>query len=191
MRVNEIFYSIQGEGAQVGTPMVFLRLAGCDLSCPYCDTEFDSFREMDIEEILNAINIYPTQWVIWTGGEPLLQLTAASIEATRLAGYKQALETNGAHPVPAPMDWVTVSPKVAGHTIKLNHPRGVNELRYPWHSGKQGVPVPPVPAESLFLSPINSGERVSRANFIHCVELCKANPPWRISCQMQKVWREL
>ena len=95
MKVNEIFYSLQGEGYHAGMPMVFLRFSGCNLRCPFCDTLHQSGTEMSEEEILQAIAAYPSQWVVATGGEPALQLTASLVDKLHAAGYRLAVETNG------------------------------------------------------------------------------------------------
>lgn len=188
MKINEIFYSIQGEGANVGIPMVFVRLSGCNLSCIYCDTEFESGSEMTTDQILKEIENYPCQWILWTGGEPMQQLTAEIVEKFSAAGYKQAIETNGSRPIPFELDWVTVSPKVAEHVLASNFPQGVDELRYPWHAQKRSLPSPKVSATHLFLSPINDGDALNRENLAACISTVKACPQFRLSCQMQKTW---
>lgn len=92
MRINEIFYSLQGEGHYAGTPAVFVRFSGCNLKCPFCDTDFHSFRELSIPEILREISVYPARRVILTGGEPTLQLTAPFMNALHEAGYTIHIE---------------------------------------------------------------------------------------------------
>lgn len=99
MKVSEIFYSLQGEGFRAGHPSIFIRLADCNLACGFCDTEFNSGREFTDEELLKEISKHPGKWIVWTGGEPLLQLKAETVELFRAAGYKQALETNGSQPI--------------------------------------------------------------------------------------------
>ena len=79
-RINDIFYSLQGEGHNTGRAAVFIRFAGCNLRCPFCDTEFDTYREMDDEQILAAISPYPARFVVLTGGEPTLQVDEAFVE---------------------------------------------------------------------------------------------------------------
>lgn len=115
MRINEIFYSLQGEGRYAGTPAVFVRFAGCNLRCGFCDTAHESYTEYSPAEILaEVMRLAPEcRTVIFTGGEPSLQLTA---ELTRLfgeAGYSRHIETNGTHPLPDGLDWITCSPKGA------------------------------------------------------------------------------
>lgn len=75
LKVNEVFYSLQGEGARAGEASIFVRLSDCDLTCGFCDTEFKSGKELSFEELLAALRLYPCSWIVWTGGEPALQLT--------------------------------------------------------------------------------------------------------------------
>lgn len=111
-KINEIFYSLQGEGAHTGTPSVFVRFSGCNLKCPFCDTRHEDGREMTDGEIIDEINEYPAQWIILTGGEPALHIDGAFIRRLKkTTGKKVAIETNGTVRLPAGIDWVTVSPK--------------------------------------------------------------------------------
>ena len=191
MKINEIFYSLQGEGARVGQPTVFIRLTGCDLSCGFCDTEFASGKEITTDELLARVKQYPAKWITWTGGEPMLQLNEGVVSAFRDAGYLQSIETNGGHPVPFDLDWVVVSPKVAEHVVKRNFPDGVDELRYAWHAGKMSVPQPGAHAVHKFLSPVCDGNSINATNLKHCIELCKSNPEWKLSVQQHKIWNIL
>ena len=106
-KINEIFYSLQGEGFYTGTPSVFVRFSGCNLSCPFCDTDHNQGVMMTADEIAAAVNAFPASHVVLTGGEPSLfvddELTAA------LQGHFIAMETNGTHPVAAGVDWITMS----------------------------------------------------------------------------------
>ena len=126
-RVNDIFYSLQGEGHNTGRAAVFIRFAGCNLRCPFCDTEFDSYREMSDEEILTVVSDFRLQTtdcrpqttdyrllVVLTGGEPTLQVDAAFVDLLHEHGYEVAMESNGTRPAPRNLDWLTVSPKVLG-----------------------------------------------------------------------------
>ena len=97
LQINEIFYSIEGEGLRVGQPTTFVRLARCNLRCHFCDTEFDRFTEMDLDEIAAEVAHHPAQWVCFTGGEPLSQHLAGLADNLKTAGYKLHIETNGVH----------------------------------------------------------------------------------------------
>jgi organic radical activating enzyme len=187
LRVNEIFYSIQGEGARAGEPSIFIRLAGCDLACSFCDTEFESGKEISLVDLLNEIAPLPCKWIVWTGGEPMLQITYEIVEYFHAAGYKQAIESNGNHPIPETIDWRVVSPKVAEHVVKRHNPKGVDELRYVRHAGHQSVPAPAIKAKVYYLSPIFNGNTPDVANIKHCMNLALANPQWRLSLQIHKL----
>ena len=125
-KINEIFYSLQGEGAFTGTPMAFVRLSGCNRKCSFCDTDFDSFRLMTVAEIVKAVESFPTRYVVLTGGEPLLQVDDELVRALHDANFRIHVETNGTLPVPPGIDWVTCSPKDLTPSIQ---PRSVNEVK--------------------------------------------------------------
>ena len=115
MTVNEIFYSLQGEGRFAGTPATFVRFSGCNLRCDFCDTDHQSGRKMTEDEIVGCVGKFPSEHVILTGGEPALQLTAPLLGQLKRAGKIIHIETNGtvrlADDVAAHIDWITVSPK--------------------------------------------------------------------------------
>lgn len=190
LKVNEVFYSIQGEGARAGEPSVFVRLSGCDLACSFCDTEFASGKEMTPEDLLiylQAAEQRLCHWIVWTGGEPMLQLTDEIISFFHTYGYRQAIESNGNHKIPRSLDWIVVSPKVAEHVLKRNFPQGVDELRYVRHAGHMNAPEPAISAKHYYLSPIFNGNTPDRENIKHCLKLCLANPKWKLSLQLHKL----
>ena len=113
MKVNEIFYSLQGEGYHAGTAAVFVRLSGCNLQCPFCDTQHESGSEMTEDEIVAEVAKYPARLVVVTGGEPSLQLTRGFVNALHDVDKMVAVETNGTHRLPGNVDWITLSPKDA------------------------------------------------------------------------------
>lgn len=111
-KINEIFYSLQGEGHHTGYPSVFIRFSGCNLQCPFCDTRHNEGTPMNDTDIIRAINLYKADWVVLTGGEPSLWIDEDFISLIKHAtGKKIAIETNGTNPLPKGIDWVTVSPK--------------------------------------------------------------------------------
>lgn len=111
-KINEIFYSLQGEGHHTGYPSVFIRFSGCNLHCPFCDTRHNEGVTMSDTDIIRAINLYKADWVVLTGGEPSLWIDADFIRLIKHATGKQiAIETNGTRELPDGIDWVTVSPK--------------------------------------------------------------------------------
>lgn len=198
LKVSEIFYSLQGEGARMGTPTIFIRLQGCKakFACAKlgikCDTEFESGREMQISDIENWIenNAPNCKEITWTGGEPTDQLTEQIVSYFKEKGFFQAIETSGLNPAPNGLDFICVSPKVAEHIVKKNFPNGVSELRYVRHKG-QGIPQPLLKAEHYWISPHSDGFTINNENLKHCIELCVANPQWKLSLQNHKIWNIL
>jgi 7-carboxy-7-deazaguanine synthase len=190
--VNEIFYSLQGEGVRAGEPSLFLRLAKCNLACTVgthgfdCDTEFESGRRMTLPEIVEELRQLSAtcEWIVLTGGEPALQVDAEMIGALHAAGYKLAIETNGSVELPAGLDWITVSPKVAEHAIRQ---RQAHEVKYVRGWG-QAIPETVVAAEHYLISPAFAGDRLDPRTLDWCIRLCKDNPPWRLSVQQHKGW---
>ena len=198
LKVSEIFYSLQGEGARAGTPTVFVRLQGCSAkfacyaSGVVCDTEFESGKQYSVAELESEIRSLSKDCkeITWTGGEPADQLTDEIISHFKNAGYYQAIETSGLKPVPSGIDFVCVSPKVAEHVVKKNFPNGVTELRYVRHKGQQ-IPQPDIAAQHLWISPHSDGFTINAENLKHCIELCKQNPSWKLSVQQHKIWNIL
>lgn len=120
-KINEIFYSLQGEGHHTGYPSVFIRFSGCNLKCPFCDTAHDEGVVMSDTDIIRAVNLYKAEWVVLTGGEPSLWIDKDFVRLLKQAtGKKVAIETNGTHEVPEGIDWVTVSPKTGIEGMKGN-----------------------------------------------------------------------
>lgn len=196
LRVSEIFYSLQGEGARAGSANIFIRLQGCKTknACYAagirCDTEFESGSEMNLEDILKTISKYHCNQIIWTGGEPAEQLNVGVVGYFKERGYWQAIETSGLFPVAPKIDWISLSPKVAEHVIEKNFPDGVDELRYVRHAG-QSIPQPSIKADHYFVSPHSDGFEINSENLKYCIELCKQNPQWRLSIQQHKLWKVL
>lgn len=198
LKISEIFYSLQGEGARVGTPTIFIRTSGCKAknACYQmgivCDTEFESGREMTLNEINEWIelNANGCKEITWTGGEPLDQLTDDITRYFKDKGYFQAIETSGLKPPVKHLNFVCVSPKVAEHVVARNFPDGVNELRYVRHSG-QFIPAPSIQAAHYWISPHSDGKSINIENLRHCIQLCQENPKWKLSVQTHKLWNIL
>jgi organic radical activating enzyme len=131
-KINEVFYTLQGEGAHSGIPAVFVRFSGCNLRCPWCDTEFSEFTEMSADEIVReALSIYDIpnerrKMLVLTGGEPSLQVDTPLIDALHAAGFYICIETNGTHPLPDGIDWITCSPKM----VYQSEGRSISETVY-------------------------------------------------------------
>ena len=199
--VNEMFFSLQGEGARAGTSNVFVRFTGCNMRCDVkagkrspggfaCDTEFESGRAMSGREIVSyALRLAPKgkAGVIFTGGEPALQLDRPLVEAFRDAGFHPlCIETNGTVDVsPLGLDWISLSPKVAEHAVRV---KDCSEIRYVRGYG-QGIPRPSATAGKKYISPAFSGDSVDRATLKWCIDLVKKNPGWALSMQQHKAWK--
>lgn len=198
LRVNEIFYSLQGEGVRTGTPNVFVRFSGCNLECTLeagprspggfdCDTEFVSGRNLTLKQLLEemADAAPPPGWCVLTGGEPGLQIDDALVGALHAHGWKVAVETNGTIVLPDAIDWITVSPKVAEHKVQQLQ---AHEVKYVRGYG-QKIPKPRCRAEHKLISPAFIGNEIDQHALAWCIQLVKENPTWRLSTQQHKAWK--
>ncbi len=202
--VKETYYTLQGEGAQTGRAAVFCRFTGCNLwsgreadrataACSFCDTDFvgtdgpGGGRFADADALADHI---AAQWpgggrpyVVFTGGEPTLQLDAALVAACHTRGFEVAIETNGTRAVPAGVDWICVSPKPGpalvqrtGQELKLVYPQGA-------------FPDPAVFTHLAFdhfcLQPLDDAQQAEHV--AAAVAYCQAHPTWRLSVQTHKV----
>lgn len=185
MRINEIFYSLQGEGRYAGTPAVFVRFAGCNLRCSFCDTEFESYTEMTEEEIVAEVMRYPALHVILTGGEPTLQLTQSFLEKLHDNGRMTHIETNGTHPLPeGPIHWITCSPKYA----KLGIQR-IDELKvvYEGQDMTKYDNITPAP-QVCSLQPCDTGDAIRNKEILQqTIDYCLHHPKWNLSLQTHKI----
>ena len=171
-KVNEIFCSLQGEGYWTGTPMVFVRLSGCNLQCPFCDTSHQEGWPMQAEEIVASVRSFggAATRVCLTGGEPLLQADGQLTDALHAAGYKLHLETNGTCAVPEGIDWVTVSPKAGVAGLKGNAAVVLQKA-----------------AKNMLYAMVNSAAPDGRSNAAETVAYVLAHPQWRLSLQTHKL----
>ena len=200
-KVNEIFYSLQGEGRNTGRAAVFIRFAGCNLRCSFCDTEFDSYREMSAEEIVDAISVWPSRFVVLTGGEPTLQVDDAFVDLLHQHGYEVAMESNGTRPAPRNLDWLTVSPKdwwkASGgwwteHRSRINEVKIVFDEDTPARLSSTHNPQLIIqnskPITLYFLQPCDTGDAERNVRILHlCIEYIKQHPQWRLSLQTHKL----
>lgn len=195
LKVSEIFYSLQGEGARAGSANIFVRLQGCKAkdacyaSGIRCDTEFESGEETSLDHIVWFADQNKCKNIIWTGGEPANQLTCEIVGFFKEKGFYQAIETSGLYPVPDNLDWISVSPKCAEHVLAKNFKK-VNELRYVRHCG-QSIPQPQLASDNYYLSPHSDGAEINSENLQHCINLILKNPLWKLSIQQHKLWRVL
>ncbi|MFE1602392.1 7-carboxy-7-deazaguanine synthase [Methylobacterium sp. ID0610] len=202
--VKEMFHTLQGEGAQAGRSAVFCRFAGCNLwsgreadraqaVCRFCDTDFvgtdgeGGGRFADAEALAGAIAATwrggaEGRYVVFTGGEPLLQLDAPLLAAVRARGFTSAVETNGTQAAPEGIDWICVSPK-SGAPLRLT--RG-DELKlvYP-QAGLAPEDVAGLDFRHFFLQPMDGPDRL--ANTRAAVDYCLRDARWRLSVQTHKM----
>jgi len=188
LKVKEIFYSLQGEGGRQGEASIFIRLSGCNLNCDFCDTDFSGGEDMTCEQILSQIRHFTCQWIVWTGGEPTLQLTDECLLCFKQAGYSQAIESNGSNRLPVLLDYTVISPKGKMDDIRKINPR-VDELRLPVYENDVIPSVESLPeAKYYFLSPIFSENPVeTKANIDYCVQHIMQDPQWRLNLQIHKL----
>lgn len=192
MRINEIFYSLQGEGYFTGTPALFVRFSGCNLKCNFCDTHHDNYTEMSCDDIISQLKkLSPScSHIVLTGGEPTLQLTEKFIAALKSEGYFIQIETNGTHLPPHGIDWVTCSPK---HSFCKNGALAENihidELKLIYRDNDEEIDrFDHMPAKQKFLQPCSSGNsEADRLMSARAVEYIKAHPHWRLSLQTHKL----
>lgn len=204
-KVKEIFYTLQGEGAQTGRPAVFCRFTGCNLwsgreedrakaICQFCDTDFwgtdglNGGRYSATELAAKVASLWqPARaigkpYVVCTGGEPLLQLDESLIEALHNQGFEIAVETNGTVEAPKGLDWICVSPKAgselilkSGHELKLVFPQ----------PGAEPELFENLDFTHFYLQPMDGLQQVN--NIRLTLEYCLKNPQWRLSLQTHKL----
>lgn len=203
--VKEIFYTLQGEGAHAGRPAVFCRFSGCNLwsgreadrasaVCRFCDTDFVGTDGEGGGKFADAVALSQAidrQWpahrplnkfVVFTGGEPLLQLDAALIDAMHACGFTIAIETNGTLAAPPGIDWICVSPKAGASLVQ----RCGNELKLVIpQEGHDLSEFENLAFEHFFLQPMAGPDGVRNTRL--AIELCKNNPQWKLSLQTHKL----
>ena len=190
-KINEIFYSLQGEGFHTGVPSVFVRFSGCNLACSFCDTAHASGTMMTAQEIADAINAYPqAPLIVLTGGEPSLFVTDEFISYLKTAtGKRIAMETNGTHAVPSNIDWVTLSPKT-GFQGADAHPcilTECHELKVVYLNQDLGM-YSHIKATHRFLQPcFVEDKEMCNVNIKACVEAVLSHPEWRLSLQTHRI----
>jgi len=203
--VKEIFYTLQGEGAHTGRPAVFCRFSGCNLwtgreqdretaICTFCDTDFlgvgpDGGKFRTADELADAVasrwpslNGHGQRFVVCTGGEPLLQLDAAAIDALHARGFEVAIETNGTLAPPPGIDWICVSPKAGSQTVL----RRGSELKlvYP-QPGAQPEAFADSEFDQFYLQPMDGPDLATNTQL--ALEYCLAHPQWKLSLQTHKM----
>jgi 7-carboxy-7-deazaguanine synthase (Cx14CxxC type) len=203
--IKEIFYTLQGEGANAGRAAVFCRFAGCNLwsgreldrataICQFCDTDFigtDGPGGGKFETPFDLAEAVKIAWpdlaqgnplVVCTGGEPLLQLDEAAVDALHVAGFEVAVETNGTQPAPPALDWVTVSPKAGADLVQ----RSGDELKVVFpQPGAEPERYESLAFDHFFLQPMDGPDRERNTQLT--AEYCLTHPRWRLSLQTHKI----
>ena len=174
-KINEIFYSLQGEGFHTGTPALFIRFSGCNLKCSFCDTKHEEGEWMSDEDIVAKAKECPAKMVVLTGGEPSLWIDEAFVEKLHQAGTYVCIETNGTHPIPDSVDWITCSPK--GAPVVLTR---IDEVKVVYTGDEDVEPYLSLPAQVHFLQPC------SCKNTQEVVAYIQEHPQWRLSLQTHK-----
>ena len=205
--VKEIFFTLQGEGANTGRPAVFCRFAGCNLwtgreedradaTCQFCDTDFvgvdgpgggkfatpESLARAVAEKWPANVSLRARKLVVCTGGEPLLQMDAEIVSALHSHGFEIAIETNGTQLPPGGIDWICVSPKVGAPLVLTSG----NELKlvYP-QAGGEPERYADLDFEQFFLQPMDGPDRERNTEL--ALAYCLAHPQWRLSIQTHKL----
>lgn len=187
MKINEIFYSLQGEGYWTGTPMVFVRFSGCNLACPFCDTQHKNGKEMSEEEIVAEIAKYPAAWVLFTGGEPSLQLTASLIEKVHKIGKKVAIETNGTREIHGFPDWVTCSPKDQFCPNAEPVLKSCDEIKVVFINSEPST-YPKIYTQAHYIQPCDVDNSEKNAQIRqNAVKFVLSHPNWRLGLQTHKI----
>jgi len=188
MLVNEIFYSLQGEGYYTGVAAVFVRLSGCNLHCWFCDTEFSEGKEMTEEEIVREVNRYPSQHVVITGGEPTLQLNERLTTLLHQEGKFIQIETNGTRALRegVKIDWITCSPKSHPDRLKIQR---IDELKVVFEGEGQDLsPYETLKAREYRLQPCDTQDEARNHLILQAaIRHVMQHPLWKLSLQTQKI----
>ena len=180
-QISEIFYSLQGEGHNTGRAAVFVRFAFCNMSCPFCDTDYSLSRVMTDEEIVDEVVLYPARFVVLTGGEPALQTDDKLIRLLHECGFEIAIETNGSVVLPEGIDWVTCSPKGKSVISRCDELKCVFD-------GQKAPDTHGIEAKYYYLQPCDTGDKEKNKLITElCLEYIKSHPSWRLSLQTHKL----
>jgi organic radical activating enzyme len=190
-KINEIFHSLQGEGFHTGTASVFIRLSGCNLHCPFCDTEHEEGTMMSLPEIVNEVMRYPlAPMIVLTGGEPSLWIDDDFVMGLKtMTGKRIAIETNGTRHLPRGIDWVTLSPKTGlGDScdvpLVLTH---CDELKVVYLCQDLSI-YDDIKTTHRFLQPCWTSNEKERIRYMQAtVQAVFDHPQWRLSLQTHRI----
>lgn len=190
-KVNEIFHSLQGEGYNTGTASVFIRLSGCNLRCAFCDTRHEDGTMMSLPQIVEQVMQYPkAPLIVLTGGEPSLWIDENFVMGLKqMTGKRIAIETNGTHPLPHGIDWVTLSPK-AGIGDSGDVPVMLDrcdELKVVY-LGQDLAQYNAITTTHRYLQPCwVEDQEQCRRNIQATVQAVMEHPQWRLSLQTHRI----
>ena len=193
--IVEIFHSVQGEGAHTGVSSIFIRFGKCNLSCEWCDTDFDIWDNMSVSKILNEIELWDCKRIVLTGGEPALQNLWPLRRVLRKSGYHFAIETNGTIKLDEDVvDWVCVSPKDQLYPNLTIKQRNGDELKVVYVGQKLSLYEELKSGfDNLYLQPCyfeDESVEWNGKNFQSTVKQVLENPEWNLSLQTHK-WLEV
>jgi 7-carboxy-7-deazaguanine synthase len=185
-KINEIFYSLQGEGFWVGTPCIFIRFSGCNLNCSFCDTKHKEYKKYNIIDIFNEIQKYKCKNIVLTGGEPFLQIDELLLTYFKDLDYYIMVESNGtiikSNIVYSSINWLTISPKkkykekniVKANELKVIYSEQNQELTKLYDQTSLNC--------KLYLQPCDGLDNVKET-----IDFIKENTKWRLSLQTHKL----
>tara|TARA_R100001086_G_scaffold201328_2_gene117501 strand:- start:282 stop:902 length:621 start_codon:yes stop_codon:yes gene_type:complete len=200
LRVNDIFYTIQGEGYHAGTPSIFIRLSQCNLTCSFCDTEFLYGEPRPVDWIITEVKKkgQDCKFIVLTGGEPSMHDIGPLVRELKKNKYYVMIETNGMFKLPKELDWVCCAPKIRPQS-KKHIVKTANEFKFVVGVGGKMPNIEGLSAEHFWLSPMNHtsinkkikvGEKgcteVSPSAASYCVKMVKDNPRFKLNLQMHK-----
>lgn len=185
-KINEIFYSIQGEGRNTGMPAIFIRLAGCNLKCSFCDTNHSEKLTLNESELLEEVKKYPCNNIVITGGEPTEQNLEPLLIILNINNYNIYIETNGTNSLLALkgkglIDWITVSPKTALISVDC----AIDEIKVIYPTNLRLSVLQRINAKYHYLQPCDD-EDIEK-NTKNAIKYIKEHPKWRLSLQMHKI----
>ena len=198
--INETFYSLKGEGIHTGKPMFFIRFAGCNLVCDFCDTLHQTGTTMTLEELLGLVRNSPANHVVLTGGEPTLYDYDKLCEGIIESGKALHIETNGTNPLTFPFDWIACSPKSPIPTLSPSVIQTANELKFlvgmdGWQQYIDDVLHEFDPQGLLYVMPLSVGghegirgpEDIVQDNVQLAIQYCLEHPEFALCMQLHKI----
>lgn len=193
LRINDLFWTIQGEGFNAGRRALFIRLPFCNYNCSWCDTTFDSYKEYELHEFIEFLNLEKARFAVITGGEPMMnKQTPEIVDILKKAGFEIAVETNGSFPYISGIDWVTCSPKkdvqkgLPKYFINPNLYKHVSEFKYVVDDDFDFSLLERHKNDGYKLHYLSPEFNNFNKNLEKISEYIKENPEWNVSLQTHK-----